>query len=187
MPRKKAAAGMKKPRAVAQKVKPPGMANKDWAKELAQRAVVTTDRNRRRAIQRQQDAEAAKAMSFASYAASRGASGSDLSPAAARSGIDGGILCLPRMPPSCMSPKFGESQMYPCTIDGGVGVFSPVTAPRLDGVHVDLNLDYTASELPDMRRVPNMFASSTPDATRTLFDEKCPTTMRCSAKCPAPT
>jgi hypothetical protein len=32
--------------------------------------------------------------------------------------------------------------------------FSPVTTPRSDGVHVDLNLDYTTSESPDMRRVP---------------------------------
>jgi hypothetical protein len=71
MPPKKATAGMKKTRTVAPKVKPLGMDNKDWAKELAQRAVVTMDRNRRRAIQRQQDAETAKAMSFASYAASR--------------------------------------------------------------------------------------------------------------------
>jgi hypothetical protein len=70
-----------------------------------------------------------------------------------------------------MSPEFGESQTYPCTVDGGVGVFSPMTAPRPDGVHVDLNVDYTASESPDMRRAPNMFAGSTPDATRSLFDE----------------
>jgi hypothetical protein len=70
-----------------------------------------------------------------------------------------------------MSPEFGESQTYPCTGDGGVGVFSPVTAPRPDGVHVDLNVDYTVSELSDMRRSPNMFASAMPDATRSLFDE----------------
>jgi hypothetical protein len=70
-----------------------------------------------------------------------------------------------------MSPEFGESQTYLCTADGGVGVFSPVTASRQDGVHVDLNLDYTASESPNMRRVPNMFGGSTPDATRTLFDK----------------
>jgi hypothetical protein len=70
-----------------------------------------------------------------------------------------------------MSPEFGESQTYPCTGDGGVGVFSSVTAPRLDGVHVDLNIDYTASESPDMRRAPNMFAGATPDATRSIFDE----------------
>jgi hypothetical protein len=70
-----------------------------------------------------------------------------------------------------MSPEFGESQTYSCTVDGAVGVFSPVTAPRPDGVHVDLNLDYTASESPDMRHVPNMFAGSTPDATLTLFDK----------------
>jgi hypothetical protein len=71
-----------------------------------------------------------------------------------------------------MSPEFGESQTYPCTVDGGVGVFSPMTAPRQDGAHnVDLNLAYTASESPDMRRVPNMFAGSAPDATRAMFDE----------------
>jgi hypothetical protein len=52
-----------------------------------------------------------------------------------------------------------------------VGVFSPVTAPRPDGVHVDLNVDYTASESSDMCHAPNMFASSTPDATRSLFYE----------------
>jgi hypothetical protein len=67
---KKAAVAMKKPRMVAPKVKPPGMADEDWTKELAWRAVVTTDWNKHRAIQRQQDAEVAKAMSFASYAAS---------------------------------------------------------------------------------------------------------------------
>jgi hypothetical protein len=50
-----------------------------------------------------------------------------------------------------MSPEFGESKTYPCTFDGGV--FSPVIAPRQDGVHVDLNQSYTASESPDMRRV----------------------------------
>jgi hypothetical protein len=50
-------------------------------------------------------------------------------------------------------------------------VFSPVTTPRQDGTHVDLNLDYTASESLGMRCVPNMFAGSTPDATRALFDE----------------
>jgi hypothetical protein len=71
-----------------------------------------------------------------------------------------------------MSLEFGKSQTYPCTVDGGIGVFSPVTAPRQDGVHnVDLNLSYTASELPDMCHVPNMFVGSTPDATRALFDE----------------
>jgi hypothetical protein len=31
-----------------------------------------------------------------------------------------------------MSPEFGESQTYPCTVDGDVGVFSPVTAPQPD-------------------------------------------------------
>jgi hypothetical protein len=70
-----------------------------------------------------------------------------------------------------MSPEFGESQTYPCTGDGGVGVFSSVTSPRPDGVHVDLNVDYTASESPDMHHARNMFASATPDATRSLFDE----------------
>jgi hypothetical protein len=52
MPPKKAAAGMKKPRAVALKVKPPGMADEDWEKELARRTVVTADRQRRCTIQR---------------------------------------------------------------------------------------------------------------------------------------
>jgi hypothetical protein len=61
MPPKKAAAVMKKPRMVAPKVKPPGMADEDWAKELAWRAVVTADRNKSRAIQRQQDAKLANA------------------------------------------------------------------------------------------------------------------------------
>jgi hypothetical protein len=70
MPPKKAAAGMKKPRAVAPKVKPPGMADEDWAKELARRAVVTADRQRCHAIQRQVDAEAAQSACFASYTAS---------------------------------------------------------------------------------------------------------------------
>jgi hypothetical protein len=70
-----------------------------------------------------------------------------------------------------MSTEFGESQTYPCTVDGGVGVFSPVTAPRQDRVHVDLNLDYIASESPDMRSIPNMFAGSTPDATHAMFDK----------------
>jgi hypothetical protein len=72
-----------------------------------------------------------------------------------------------------MSPEFAESQTYPCNINGGVGVFSSVTAPRPDRVHVDLNLDfdYTVSESPDMHRVPNMFVGAHPDATRTLFDE----------------
>jgi hypothetical protein len=70
-----------------------------------------------------------------------------------------------------MSPQLGESQTYLCTGDGGVGLFSPVTAPRPDGVHVDLNVDYTASEPPDMRCTPNMFAGATSDATHSLFDE----------------
>jgi hypothetical protein len=50
MPPKKAVAGMKNPRLVAPKVKPPGMADEDWAKDLARRAVVTADRQRRRVI-----------------------------------------------------------------------------------------------------------------------------------------
>jgi hypothetical protein len=51
-------------------------------------------------------------------------------------------------------------------------VFLPVTAPRQDSVHnVNLNLTYTASESPDMRRVPNMFAGSASDATHALFNE----------------
>jgi hypothetical protein len=43
---------MKKPHMVAPKVKPPAMPDEDWAKELARRAVVTADRNKRRDIQR---------------------------------------------------------------------------------------------------------------------------------------
>jgi hypothetical protein len=70
-----------------------------------------------------------------------------------------------------MSLEFGESQTYTCTGDSGVGVFSPVAAPHPDRVHVNLNLDYTASEYLDMRRIPNMFTGSTPDAASTLFDE----------------
>jgi hypothetical protein len=172
MPPKKAAAAMKKARMVAPKVKSPSMADEDWAKELARRAIVTTDWNKRQAIQHQQNAEVAKAASFVSYAASQGESNIESLPAAAQSGINGGILCSPRLPPSRMSPEFRERQTYPCTVHGGVGVFSPVTAPRQDEVYnVDLNLVYTMSESPDMRRVPNMFAGSTPDATRALFDE----------------
>jgi hypothetical protein len=70
MPPKKATTTMKKPRMVVPKVKPPAMADEDWEKELARRAIVTADQNKRRAIQRQQDAELAKAASFASYVAS---------------------------------------------------------------------------------------------------------------------
>lgn len=70
-----------------------------------------------------------------------------------------------------MSPEFRESQTYPCTIDDGVNLFSPGTTPWPDRVHIELNVDYTASESPDMRHAPNMFAGSTPDATRSLFDE----------------
>jgi hypothetical protein len=55
MPPKKAAVGMKKPRAVAPKVKPANMSNADWEKEPTQRAVVTADQQRRRVIQRQQE------------------------------------------------------------------------------------------------------------------------------------
>jgi hypothetical protein len=72
MPPKKAASGMKMPCAVAPKVKPPGMADEDWAKELARRAIVTADQQRHRAIQRQANAEAAQAACSASYAASLG-------------------------------------------------------------------------------------------------------------------
>jgi hypothetical protein len=50
-----------------------------------------------------------------------------------------------------VSPEFGEIQTYPRTFDGGV--FSPVIAARQDGVQVDLNLSYTTSASPDMRRV----------------------------------
>jgi hypothetical protein len=67
-----------------------------------------------------------------------------------------------------VSPEFGESQTYPRTFDSGV--FSPVIAARQDGVQVDLNLSYTTSTSPDMRRIPNMFAGSSSDATHALFD-----------------
>jgi hypothetical protein len=50
MPPKKTTATMKKPRMVAPKVKPLAMTDEDWAKKLAQRAVVIADRNKRRAI-----------------------------------------------------------------------------------------------------------------------------------------
>jgi hypothetical protein len=50
MPPKKATVVMKKPHMVVQKVKPPGMADEDWVKELAWHAVVTTDQNKRRVI-----------------------------------------------------------------------------------------------------------------------------------------
>jgi hypothetical protein len=59
------------------------MADEDWVKELARRAVITVDRNKRRAIQRQAGREVAKAASLASYDASQGESDSDSSPAAA--------------------------------------------------------------------------------------------------------
>jgi hypothetical protein len=101
-PKKAAAAAMKKPRMVVPKVKPPGMSDEYWAKELARRAIVIMDRNKRRAIQRQQDAEVAKAASFASYATSQGESNNDLSAVVAQSGTDSGILCSPRLPrPAC--------------------------------------------------------------------------------------
>jgi hypothetical protein len=45
-----------------------------------------------------------------------------------------------------------------------------MTAAHQDGVHVDLNLSYTASASSNMRRVPNMFAGSSSDATRALFE-----------------
>jgi hypothetical protein len=47
---KNATVVMKKPHMVAPKVKPPGTANEDWVKELAWRAVVTADQNKRRVI-----------------------------------------------------------------------------------------------------------------------------------------
>jgi hypothetical protein len=50
---KKAAATMNKPRMVAPKVKPLAMSDADWVKELARRAVVTTDQNKRHHIQHQ--------------------------------------------------------------------------------------------------------------------------------------
>jgi hypothetical protein len=67
------------------------MSDADWEKDLAQRAVVTADHNKRRTIQRQQDAKLTKAAFFASYAASQGDSGgegfiAESAPAAATSG-----------------------------------------------------------------------------------------------------
>jgi hypothetical protein len=47
---KKTTAAMKKPRMVAPKVKPPAMADEDWAKEPPLRAVFTVDWNKRRTI-----------------------------------------------------------------------------------------------------------------------------------------
>jgi hypothetical protein len=70
-----------------------------------------------------------------------------VSPAAATSSTDGGMMCSPRLPPTRMSPKFGESQTYLCIVDSGVGVFLPVTAPRQDGIHVDLNLSAASTPL----------------------------------------
>jgi hypothetical protein len=67
-----------------------------------------------------------------------------------------------------MSPEFGKSQPYLRTFDDGV--FSPMIAAQQYGAHVDLNLSYTTSASPDMRRVPNMFVSSSSDATRALFE-----------------
>jgi hypothetical protein len=55
----------------------PTMSDADWAKELAQRAVVDVDRNKRRHIQRRQDTELANVASFVSYTASQGNSGSE--------------------------------------------------------------------------------------------------------------
>jgi hypothetical protein len=57
----------------------------------------------------------------------------DSSLAAAKSGTDGGMICSQRLPLSRMSPEFGKSQVYPCTVEGGVGVFSLVTAPQGGG------------------------------------------------------
>jgi hypothetical protein len=51
MPPKKATGTLKKRRMVVPKQKPPTMSDADWAKELARRAVVTTDRQNRRHIQ----------------------------------------------------------------------------------------------------------------------------------------
>jgi hypothetical protein len=53
MPPKKATGTMKKPRMVAPKVKLSTMSDTDWAKELARRAVVTADRNKRCHIPRE--------------------------------------------------------------------------------------------------------------------------------------
>jgi hypothetical protein len=85
------------------------------------------------------------------------------------SGTDGGKSSSPRLPMSRMSSEFGESQTYPRTFDDDV--FSLVIAAGQDGVHVDINLSYTASVSPDMRCIPNMFAGSSSDAIRALFDE----------------
>jgi hypothetical protein len=120
------------------------MAEEDWAKELARHIIVTVDRDRRRAIQRQQDVEAAKAASFASYAMSQGEIGGDSSPTAACGGTDGGPWRHRRR-----HSVFAKAAPIPHVPGirgepGGVGVFSPVTASRQDGVLVDLNLDYTA-------------------------------------------
>jgi hypothetical protein len=52
MPPKKATTALNKTRMVAPKVKPLGMADKDCAKEMALRTVVTMDQNKRHAIQR---------------------------------------------------------------------------------------------------------------------------------------
>jgi hypothetical protein len=73
------------------------MADEYWAKELTRRAVVIADWNKHSVIQRQQDAEVAKAVSFTNYAASQGESGGESLPTAARSGTDSGILCSPRL------------------------------------------------------------------------------------------
>jgi hypothetical protein len=68
-----------------------------------------------------------------------------------------------------MTSEFEENQMYPRTFDGDI--FSPVTAARQDGVHIDLNLSYTMFASPDMRCIPNMFIGSSSDTTRALFAE----------------
>jgi hypothetical protein len=187
MPAKKAMGMMKKPCMVAPKVKPPTMSDADWARELARCAVVAADRNRRDHIQHQADAELTKSASFASYTASQGDSGgegffSDSAPAVARSGTNGGRIYSPRLTLSRMLPEFGESKTYPRTIDGGF--FSLVTAARQDGIHVDLNLSYTAFASSDMRHVPNKLVGSSSDATHALFDGMLDTPMRCSAICP---
>jgi hypothetical protein len=96
MPPKKAATGMKKPRSGAE-----GEAGEHVRRGLGKRAGPA--RRCHRAIQRQADAEAAQAACFASYAASHGTSTGDSSPVAARSGTDGSMLFLPRLPrPACL-------------------------------------------------------------------------------------
>jgi hypothetical protein len=67
-----------------------------------------------------------------------------------------------------MSSEFSESQPYPQTFNSGI--FSPLTTACQDGIHVDLNLSYTAYASPDMCRVLKMFVDSSDDDTRKLFD-----------------